>query len=46
MTAVSMIHFHAKPKGMHWRTYEKLERQCEILDEHVAAQFMFLLARF
>jgi hypothetical protein len=38
--------FPPKPKGMHWRTYEKLERQCEILEDQVAAQFMFLLARF
>jgi hypothetical protein len=38
--------FPAKPKGMHWRTYDKLERQCEIYEDQVAAQFTNLLARF
>ena len=38
--------FPPKPKGMHWRTYDKLQRQCEILEDQVAAQFMLLLARF
>lgn len=37
--------FPPKPKGMHWRTYEKLERQCEIHENQVAAQFMHLLSR-
>lgn len=37
--------FPSKPKGMHWRTYEKLERQCEMYENQVAVQFMHLLGR-
>lgn len=35
----------AKPKGMHWKTYRKLERECEFQDGIVAAQFIAIFAR-
>ena len=38
--------FPSKPKGMHWRTYKRLERQCERYEDQVAAQFMHMLSRF
>lgn len=38
--------FPPKPKGMHWKTYHRLERECEFLEERVAAEIAQLLARF
>jgi hypothetical protein len=37
--------FPSKPKGMHWRTYEKLERECERYENQVAVQMMHVLGR-
>lgn len=37
--------FPSKPKGMHWRTYEKLERECERYENQVAVKFIHLLSR-
>jgi len=37
--------FPSKPKGMHWRTYEKLKRQCDRYEDEAAEQSIYLLAR-
>lgn len=37
--------FPLKPKGMHWKTYERLERECELLEQRVAAEFAMLFRR-
>lgn len=35
-----------KPKGMHWKTYRRLEATCEFYEEQIADQFVGLIARF
>ena len=37
--------FPPKPKGMHWRTYERLEKECESLESLVATEFDKLFGR-
>lgn len=38
--------FPMKPKGMHWATYRRLERQCEFYEDQVARKLLSLMARF
>lgn len=38
--------FPAKPKGMHWKTYERLRRQCDDLENHIAETFDGLLRKY
>lgn len=35
-----------KPKGMHWRTYERLTERLLFLDEQIERRFLLMAARF
>lgn len=37
--------FPPKPKGMHWKTYNRLEKECEFLEQRLEAHFAMLIGR-
>lgn len=37
--------FPRKPKGMHWATYDRLEKECALYEDQVAGKLWSLMAR-